>query len=102
VSTADPYLQLAADAGADVRGCPLCGARPALWQLTAKDDTASKVVMCTSGDAHARLGDDLDGCIFFMPPNRFYRPTRREAIGAWNEYAEACVASRIDAWKALA
>lgn len=75
--------------------CPVCGARPSLWQHIERGGSVSKVVMCSNGE---QIGPDdslaSGGCPFFMPPQSFYRATIREARAFWNSYAQALVQLR--------
>lgn len=84
---------------AGVAKCPVCHAPPSLWQFTEKGGTASKLVCCTRGDPFGpQVSDHVglmnEGCLLFMPPDAFYRATRREAINYWNAYAEALTTLR--------
>lgn len=74
-----------------VAACPVCGDRPSLWQFIEKGSTASKVVMCNNGAElwEGQGGLASEGCLLYMPPQDFYRATKREAIAHWNRYADA-------------
>lgn len=84
----DEYKRLEAVIGTP---CPVCGADAQLWQYgTAENDQASKVVMCSNGEAFGpQDGSVSAGCLLYMLPNDHYRPTQREAIRHWDEYARA-------------
>ena len=70
--------------------CPVCSASAELWEYNQNDNTALKVVMCSDGKAFGPQDGIMgEGCLLYMPPDAFYRPTKREAIKYWNDYAQA-------------
>lgn len=76
--------------------CPVCSAKAGLWAFVEKpEDPVQYAVMCDNG---ARFGpqDGMknEGCLLYMPPDGFYRPTAREALAYWAEYAKALVKQR--------
>lgn len=77
--------------GAQLLACPCCGATPGLWQFRETAEGAYlNVVMCSTAE---RIGpqDGIknQGCPLSMPSDDFYRPTQREAIKYWNDFAAA-------------
>lgn len=91
----DEYTKLDWPSGAITHRCPLCGSKPDLYQYVEKGD-ALKVVMCSHGEAFGPQSGLVDeGCPFYMPPNAFYRPTIREAVKHWNEFAVALLNLRL-------
>ncbi|WP_295378457.1 hypothetical protein [uncultured Pseudacidovorax sp.] len=92
----DNYTRLNMPNGTHIEQCPVCAAGPEVWQYIPKEgENAQKVVMCSTGEdigPHDALADG--GCPMYMPPNSFYRPTIREAVKHWNEYAQALCALR--------
>lgn len=82
-----------------VEKCPVCHARPSLWEYVNTHGNASKVVCCTRGEPFGPqmltvTGLMNEGCLLYMPPDAFYRATRREAVKYWNTYAEALTTLR--------
>lgn len=71
--------------------CPCCGGDAEVWQFSESGESpTTKVVMCKHGNAIGpQDGITNEGCMLYMPPNEFYRPTIREAINYWNEFAKA-------------
>jgi hypothetical protein len=99
--TFDNYTKLDAPQ-THVEPCPVCAADPEVWQYIAKPgEVAQKVVMCGHSDEigpHDALAGG--GCPLYMPPQSFYRPTIREAVKHWNEYAKALSSlRRKNGWK---
>lgn len=92
----DNYTRLSTPGGTHIEHCPVCAAGPEVWQYIAKEgDVAQKLVMCSHGDEigpHDALAGG--GCPLYMPPQSFYRPTIREAVKHWNDYAKALLALR--------
>ena len=92
MTTKELYTKLEGQAPLD--RCPVCGSPAELWQYSpALLAPSTKVGMCTNGD---QFGPQLgiagivdSGCLLYMPPDDFYRPTIREAAKYWNEYAKA-------------
>ncbi len=81
--------------------CPCCGAKPELWQYSTADDApATKCVMCTTNEAIGpQDGLTNEGCPLYMPPDRHYRATIREAVKFWNDFAKALTAlQRKNRW----
>ena len=86
---------------AHIECCPVCGGAPSLWQFSqAPDDPVQRLVACEHSDSIGpQDGMVMDGCLLYMPPNDFYRPTEREAIRYWNEFAKALTAlQRKNRW----
>lgn len=84
---------------ATIRPCPICGKRGEVWQYAkTPHHQLQRAVMCTNGEAFGPQikdgGELFTGCILYMPPNSFYRPTTKEAVRYWNEYADALTAQR--------
>lgn len=93
----DDYKQLEIPAGTLVDDCPVCAAKPSLWQYSdSPTSPTSKLVMCSNGDEPTIPGIGIvhEGCLLYMPPNCFYRETQRDAIEFWNSYARALRALR--------
>ena len=66
--------------GSTLEPCPFCGHPAELWEHTVNGDQYQKVAMCSNpGDE-----DTADGCPMIMPPEGFYKATKREAINVWN------------------
>lgn len=83
-------------AGAQVELCPVCGDAGELYRCSDGPDLPTETaVMCTNGE---RFGpqDGLvsEGCLLYLPQDSFYRPTARDAIRYWNDYAIALSAQR--------
>lgn len=98
----DNYTRLTTPAGTHIEDCPVCATSPEVWQyIPKKGEDAQKVVMCShSEDIGPHDAIAGGGCPMYMPPNSFYRPTIREAVKHWNEYAKAlCALRRKNAWK---
>ena len=71
--------------GVKIKECPFCGSAGQLYQYKAGPNVYQKVVMCTNGG-----GDDENGeCPMYMPPDGFYKATKKEAIAAWNNRANS-------------
>lgn len=89
--THDEYTQLVIPDGTHIEPCPVCAADAELWQYMKEPGSAAeKVVCCAHSDGigpHEALAGG--GCPFYLPPLSFYRPTIREAVKHWNEYAKA-------------
>jgi hypothetical protein len=87
----DDYKRLELPAGAALLPCPVCAADAELWQYSEADNgPTSKVGMCSRGEAFGpQSGIKNEGCLLYMPPDDFYRPTAREAVRFWNDYASA-------------
>lgn len=64
--------------------CALCGAAGEMWEHQETPTSAvRKVVMCSSGLAD---GFDTDECPLVMPPENYYRATKREAVEVWTKW----------------
>ena len=88
--TNEEYTKLDIPEGVVLEPCPVCGAVPELWQHWPKGEGATKVVMCPEGDnIGPQVGLAHSGCPMYMPSNESYRPTIREAVSYWNQYAWA-------------
>lgn len=61
--------------------CVLCGKAAELWEYTAAVNGPTKVAMCPTVDT-----DGAEDCPFVMPPQSYYRATKREAIKYWNDH----------------
>ena len=77
--------------------CACCGGSPEAWQFITVSDQVQRVVMCETLD----LERDEDaqclvdgGCLFSMPPARFYCGTLRDAVKMWNHVNGLLVAKR--------
>ena len=71
--------------GVKIKECPFCGSAGQLYQYKAGPNVYQKVVMCTNDG-----GDDENGeCPMYMPPDGFYRATKKEAIEKWNHRANS-------------
>ena len=96
------YKKLETPSGTHIEACPVCAADAEIWQYMATPGApAQKVVCCEHSDEigpHDALAGG--GCPLYMPPMSFYRPTIREAVKHWNEYAKALGAlRRKNSWK---
>ena len=95
----DMYKSLTTDAHMEL--CPVCGAKPGLWRCSESETApATKTVMCTTGEPIGpQDGMVNEGCLLYMPPDNFYRPTEREAVSYWNAFAKAItVLQRKNRW----
>ena len=73
-----------------IEPCPFCGYPAELWEYEPVPGHFQKVVMCTNLDNQGEDEDKDDcGCPMYMPPNGFYKATKREAILIWNNRAPA-------------
>ena len=61
--------------------CVFCGSEAQLWELSTMDRNVTKVVTC-SNDGGGLVGDE---CPLYLPPECFYKATKREAIAYWQE-----------------
>lgn len=61
--------------------CVLCGKAAELWEYTAAVNGPTKVAMCPTVDTGG-----AEDCPFVMPPQSYYRATKREAIKYWNDH----------------
>lgn len=82
--------------GGHIEPCPLCASHVELWQRSDSPDAPThKAVCCTNNEPIGKqTGLMNEGCVFYMPPEDFYRATIREAISYWNDYAKAITAQR--------
>lgn len=82
---------------ASLSPCPVCGSAVGLWQYSdTETDPVTRVVMCENGDEIGPESETLvAGCLLYMPPNRFYKATARDAIKWWNTWSQAVVAQRM-------
>lgn len=76
--------------------CPVCDhPAPQLWRYASKpDEPLQFAVMCSrdpdaEGGALGRDGLVRRGCLLYMPPDDFYRATRREAVAYWLRHEAA-------------
>ena len=84
-------------AGVHVECCPVCGSLAELWMHSTDfaNGPIAKAVMCSMGnEIKPRDGIVNSGCLLYMPPDDFYRPTVKEAIAYWNEFAASILAVR--------
>ena len=89
----DEYTRLDTPSGTHLEPCPCCGSNPKVWQYIDDAGDATKVVMCTFGSPIGPQNDELsNGCPLYFPSMEAYRATVREAVGYWNEFAEALTA----------
>lgn len=97
----DEYTRLDIPAGTHIEPCPCCSSDVELFQYIDDAGDATKVVMCSHGDAIGpQSGAVRDGCPLYMPNNNFYRATIREAVKYWNEFAKALTAlNRKNSWQ---
>ena len=79
------------DCPEEISPCPFCGQPAELWLFTPNDYVNFKVVMCTNmADEDEGEDIDVDGCPMNFNDNMmFHKPTRREAIAAWNTRADS-------------
>lgn len=77
--------------------CPCCGSKEELWQFIDEDcQSAYRLVACpNSKPIGPQSGLATVGCLLYLPPQDFYRPTVREAVKYWNEFATALKAQRM-------
>ena len=87
--TRDTFTKLE-NHGLTLAACPLCGAAAELWERAGERST-NKAGMCSHDDP---LGPIESGCPMFIPPEDFFRPTRREAAHAWNMFARTVALKR--------
>ncbi len=96
------YKQVDAPQGSSILPCPCCGAEAHVWQYSESEAApTTKAVMCDNGDKFGpQDGIRNEGCLLYMPPDDFYRPTIREAVKYWNDYTKALMAiQRRNRWK---
>ena len=55
--------------------------------------------MCSNGEPFLPQDGLFDGCLLNLPPKNFYKPTVREAVKYWNDYASALMAMRVATWE---
>lgn len=84
----DDYTQL--ETTEHLEPCPVCCGNPLLWRYS---ENSSSQVLVAIGPC---TGIVNEGCLLYMPPDIFYRPTIREAIAFWNAYAIALVKLRTE------
>ena len=96
MSERDMYRPMFPAPSEQVLPCPLCGSDASVWEFSEKpSDPVQRVVMCSNGEALGpQDGMVNEGCLFYMPPDQFYRPTGRDAVGYWNEFTRAIEAQR--------
>ena len=82
--------------------CPCCGCPDVVvWEHSETPESiVTRVVTCESKDVIGPRGVEDGGfgergCLLFMPPRDFYRPTGREAVRYWNKYAAALLDIKI-------
>lgn len=87
----EQYQQIDAPSGTHIEACPVCAGYAELWQYIEKPDAPAQKVVCCGHFDDIGPHDSLagGGCPLYMPPLSFYRPTIREAVRHWNEYAKA-------------
>lgn len=87
----DDYKRIDLQPGQHLEPCPVCAADAGLWQHSDSDTSpVRRVVMCTNGESFGpQDGIVNEGCLLYMPPPQFYKPTGRQAMAYWNEYAKA-------------
>lgn len=99
----DSYTRLSTPDGTHIEHCPVCAAAPEVWQYVEKPGEHAQKVVCCAHSEDIGPHDSLAGggwCPLYMPPLSFYRPTIREAVKHWNEYAKALTAlRRKNGWK---
>jgi len=74
--------------------CPICGADAELWELDDERRGIFKFVACSRKEDR-QLIEGIDCPLVFPEPTGFYRATQREAIRAWNEFAQAAEEARL-------
>lgn len=74
-----------------VHTCAVCGSGVELFAYaTSPDEPRKYAVMCTHSEKFGPQDHLIGpGCVLYMPPNEFYCPTEREAIGYWNAWSAA-------------
>ena len=95
------YKQLDTPEGLEL--CPCCGSAAQLWQYSESATAPTSKVICCENAEQFGPQDGLvnGGCLLYMPPEGFYRPTLREAVKYWNEYAKALTSQqRARRWEA--
>lgn len=62
-----------------LHNCPFCGSKAELWEYSISGDYFQKVAVCSKSE-----DDDTEECPMYMPPDGFYKATKKEAIEVWN------------------
>lgn len=77
----DEYTRLDIPAGTHIEPCPCCSSDGVLFQYIDDAGDATKVVMCSHGDAIGpQSGVTMEGCPLYFPRREGYRATIRECI----------------------
>lgn len=96
------YKQIETPQGSSLLPCPCCGSEAHVWQFSESETapTTNSVMCDNGGPIGPQDGIVGAGCLLYMPPDAFYRPTIREAVKYWNDYAQAlCSMQRTNRWK---
>lgn len=90
------HARIDVPAGTHVERCPICGDVGELYRCSDGPDLPTETaVMCANGECFGpQDGLVSEGCLLYLPHDSFYRPTARDAIKYWNEYAVALNAQR--------
>jgi hypothetical protein len=93
----DIYKQIALPSGYTLEPCPVCSSKAELWQFSESDKSPTqKLVCCTQGEPIGpQDGLIFHGCLLYMPPDIFMRPTISDAVKYWNEFAVAIREMRL-------
>ena len=93
----EDFKELPLPDGLHLEACPCCCGVPVLQQYQENEDAErSLVVTCNTA---AIGGDDKLTCPMYLPKTDFYRPTKREAVAYWNQYAKALTRlARKNSW----
>lgn len=66
---------------AELKACPFCGSPAEMWEYEPTENHFQKVAMCgNDGDED----EGIEPCPMYMPPEGFYRDTKKNAAEAWN------------------
>jgi hypothetical protein len=76
--------------------CPVCSASAKMWEFSENPtDIVTRVAACSDGEEWFEgQGMVNEGCLLYMPPNCFYKPTARQAAAYWNKHAEILTGKR--------
>ena len=98
----EAFKKLDTPEGTHLEPCPVCASSPELWRRSDSPSSPTETaVCCCNGDAIGPQDGEVNkGCLLYMPPDDFYRPTIRDAVKYWNEYAKAlCAQQRARRWE---
>lgn len=99
----DEFKKIDTPDGTHLEHCPVCASPAELWRRSDSPSSPIETAVCCGNGNPIGPQDGIanEGCLLFMPPDNFYRPTMRDAVKYWNEYAKAVSAQqRANRWAA--